>query len=238
MKLYHGTNLDFLEIDFKKCKPNKDFGRGFYLTDIRQQAVEMAVRRTKFEEKGSPVVQEYHFDESLLSSNELNVKIFDGISNDWVQFIVANRKARDKKMHDYDIVVGPIADDGVVFQINLFMMQFITIEELVKRLEFKKLNSQYFFGTEKAISKIKKIMKLDNPKIEFIINCDVEEIISLLQEDYGMDMLDAFDTIYNSKIYKKLTDTETGLYVQSPLYIYEYLKEEIAGKSRLFQQGK
>ena len=82
------------------------------------------------------------------------------------------------------------------------------------------------------------IMKLDNPKIEFIINCDVEEIISLLQEDYGMDMLDAFDTIYNSKIYKKLTDTETGLYVQSPLYIYEYLKEEIAGKSRLFQQGK
>ena len=81
-------------------------------------------------------------------------------------------------------------------------------------------------------------MKLDNPKIEFIINCDVEEIISLLQEDYGMDMLDAFDTIYNSKIYKKLTDKETGLYVQSPLYIYEYLKEEIYGKSRLFQQGK
>ena len=75
-------------------------------------------------------------------------------------------------------------------------------------------------------------MKLDNPQIEFIINCDVEKIISLLQEDYGMDMLDAFDTVYNSKIYKKLTDTETGLYVQSPLYIYEYLKEEIAGNSK------
>ncbi len=73
-------------------------------------------------------------------------------------------------------------------------------------------------------------MKQDNPKIEFIINCDVEEIISHLQEDYGMDMLEAFDTIYNSKIYKKLTDTDTGLYIQSPLYIYEYLKEEIEGK--------
>ena len=35
MKLYHGTNIDFSEIDFKKCKPNKDFGRGFYLTDIK-----------------------------------------------------------------------------------------------------------------------------------------------------------------------------------------------------------
>ena len=70
-------------------------------------------------------------------------------------------------------------------------------------------------------------MKQNDNKIEFIINCDVEKIVSLLQEDYGMNILDAFDTIYNSKIYKKLTDTETGLYIQSPLYIYEYLKEEI-----------
>ncbi len=157
MKLYHGTNIDFSEIDFTKCKPNKDFGRGFYLTDIKQQAIEMAIRRTKFEEKGSPIVQVYEFDESLLTSNELKVKVFDGVSDDWAQFIVANRNAKDKKTHDYDIVVGPIADDGVVFQINLFMQHFITIEELVKRLEFKKLNSQYFFGTKKAISKIHRL---------------------------------------------------------------------------------
>ena len=157
MKLYHGTNIDFLEIDFKKCKPNKDFGCGFYLTDIKQQAVDMAIRRAKFEDKGSPVVQEYEFDESLLTSDELRVKIFDGISNDWAQFIVANRNAKGKRIHNYDVVVGPIADDGVVFQINLFMMHFITIEELVKRLEFKKLNSQYFFGTELAISNLKRL---------------------------------------------------------------------------------
>lgn len=48
-------------------------------------------------------------------------------------------------------------------------------------------------------------MKLDNKKIEFIINCDIEEMASLLQEEYGMDLLKAFDTIYNSKIYQKLT---------------------------------
>lgn len=70
-------------------------------------------------------------------------------------------------------------------------------------------------------------MKLEDKKINFIINCDVEEIVSLLQEDYNMELLEAFDTIYNSKIYKKLIDTETGLYIQSPLYIYEFLKEEI-----------
>ena len=157
MKLYHGTNIDFSEIDFKRCKPNKDFGRGFYLTDIKQQAVDMAIRRAKFEDKCSPIIQEYEFDEKLLSSEELSIKIFDGISNEWAEFIVANRNARGKYTHNYDVVVGPIADDGVVFQINLFMMHFITIEELVKRLEFKKLNRQYFFGTEKAISKLKRL---------------------------------------------------------------------------------
>lgn len=156
MILYHGTNTDFDRIDFRKCKPNKDFGRGFYLTDIKQQAIEMAVRRTSFEEKGSPVVQEYEFDESLLSSKDLKVKIFKGISNEWAEFIIVNRKAKGKRVHDFDIVIGPIADDSVVFQINLFMLHFITIEELVKRLEYKKLNSQYFFGTEKAIAKLKR----------------------------------------------------------------------------------
>ena len=156
MILYHGTNTDFDRIDFRKCKPNKDFGRGFYLTDIKQQAIEMAVRRTSFEEKGSPVVQEYEFDESLLSSKDLKVKIFKGISNEWAESIIANRKAKGKRVHDFDIVIGPIADDSVVFQINLFMLHFITIEELVKRLEYKKLNSQYFFGTEKAIAKLKR----------------------------------------------------------------------------------
>lgn len=122
MRLFHGTNIDFKEIDFQKCKPNKDFGKGFYLTDIKQQALDMAVRRTKFSSCGSPIVQESEFDESLLSSKELKV-----------------------------------ADDSVVYQINIFMLHFITIEELVKRLEYKKLNSQYFFGTEKAISKLKRI---------------------------------------------------------------------------------
>ncbi len=157
MKLYHGTNVEFSEIDFTKCKPNKDFGRGFYLTDIKEQAIDMAIRRTKFEENGSPIVQEYEFDESLLASKDLTVRVFDGVSVDWAQFIVANRNAKDMKTHDYDIVVGPIADDGVVFQINLFMQHFITIGELVRRLEFKKLNSQYFFGTEKAISKLHRL---------------------------------------------------------------------------------
>lgn len=74
MKLYHGTNVEFDRILLSKCRPNKDFGRGFYLTDFRAQAREQAIRRCEFEGSGTPVVQEYQFDVNLLKSQELNVK--------------------------------------------------------------------------------------------------------------------------------------------------------------------
>ena len=75
MKLYHGTNIDFQEIDIAKSNPYKDFGKGFYLTDLRQQAERMALRKVKFF-GGECVVQEYEFDESLLEDGVLNVKMF------------------------------------------------------------------------------------------------------------------------------------------------------------------
>ena len=151
MKLYHGTNMEFSEVQLSRCRPNKDFGRGFYLTAIRSQAQEMAIRRTEFSGWGVPVIQEYQFDESILHSTEYNVRVFDGVSREWAEFILMNRKARGRRLHDYDIVVGPVADDGVVYQLNLYMQRLITLDELVRELTYKQLNNQYFFGTEKAI---------------------------------------------------------------------------------------
>ncbi len=157
MKLYHGTNIDFAEIDLSKCKPNKDFGQGFYLTDIKKQAVNMAVRRCDLENSGFPVVQEYEFDETLLDSGELKVKRFEEVSGEWAEFVFANRQAKGKRVYDYDIVIGPIADDGVVFQLNLYRQHLITLEQLVQGLRYRHLNKQYYFGTPLAISKLRRI---------------------------------------------------------------------------------
>ena len=65
MKLFHGTNIDFDNIDLKMSKPNKDFGQGFYLSDTRQQAEELAMARVELT-GGNPVVIEYDFDDELL----------------------------------------------------------------------------------------------------------------------------------------------------------------------------
>ena len=64
MTLYHGSTIDIPCIDLSLSKPNKDFGRAFYLSDDRQQALEMAQFRAEFEET-EPVVNVYEFDESL-----------------------------------------------------------------------------------------------------------------------------------------------------------------------------
>lgn len=82
MRLFHGTNIDFQEIDIAKSNPYKDFGQGFYLTDLRHQAERMALRKVKFF-SGECVVQEY---ESLLEDGRLNVKVFPAPNEEWAAF--------------------------------------------------------------------------------------------------------------------------------------------------------
>ena len=64
MTLYHGSTINIEKIDLALSKPNKDFGRAFYLSDDRQQALEMAKFRAEFEDT-DPVVNVYDFDETL-----------------------------------------------------------------------------------------------------------------------------------------------------------------------------
>ncbi|HIX03123.1 MAG TPA: DUF3990 domain-containing protein [Candidatus Odoribacter faecigallinarum] len=155
MTLYHGSNVEIETINLDKCSPYKDFGKGFYLTDIKEQAKQMAVRRTRIAGEGKPTVTAYSFDERLLENSSLQVKLFDTPSKEWALFILANRKGLMQPV--YDIVIGPIADDGVVFQLERYMHRLITLDTLVEELTYRKLNRQYFFGTELSISKLQKL---------------------------------------------------------------------------------
>jgi hypothetical protein len=156
MKLYHGTNVDFDVIDLTKSNKYKDFGQGFYLTDIRSQAEELAAKKSRLF-GGYPVIQEYEFDESLLSGAELKVLKFGKPSTEWAEFIFKNRNRDNNFTHDYDIVIGPIANDGVAYLLGRYEEGTLTIEELSDKLDYKKLNSQYFFGTNKSLKYLKRL---------------------------------------------------------------------------------
>lgn len=156
MRLYHGTNVDFDDIDLTMSNKYKDFGQGFYLTDIRSQAEELAAKKSRLF-GGYPVIQEYEFDESLLSGTDLKVLKFDKPSTEWAEFIFKNRNRDYNFTHDFDIVIGPIANDGVAYLLGRYEEGTLTIEELSDKLDYKKLNSQYFFGTDKSLKYLKRL---------------------------------------------------------------------------------
>ena len=159
LKLYHGSNVVIDEIDLSRSKRGKDFGCGFYLNPNMSQAMEMAVRTSQRMMEGEPVLNTYLFDDALLKEESpLSVKVFPEYSVEWAEFILKNRKnLSDSPVHPYDIVVGPIADDTVGLQMRRFLQGYISIERMIEELRFHKPAVQYFFGTEKAISYLKKI---------------------------------------------------------------------------------
>ena len=159
MILYHGSNVKIEVPNLEKSKPYKDFGRGFYLSADKNQALRMAEQKTLQLLIGEPIVSEFEFDETLLQSNEIKVKIFEDYSVEWANFILQNRDVHNQHpIHEYDIVYGPIADDGVTFQLRRYQAGTISIDELVKELQYAKgITFQYFFGTTLALEKLKRI---------------------------------------------------------------------------------
>jgi hypothetical protein len=77
--LYHGSNIAIDKIDLEKGANDKDFGKGFYLTDIRQQAEAMAVRKTRIVGSGVPTISTYHYYDSPLANTSLRIKNFGDI---------------------------------------------------------------------------------------------------------------------------------------------------------------
>ena len=150
--LYHGSNVLIEKIDLTRSHPDKDFGKGYYLTDIRTQAEAMSIRRVRIAGEGEPTLTVYSFDESQLHSPELRVKVFDEPTEEWALFVLSNREASlTGYTHDYDIVIGPIVADGVAFQLDRYTRHMITLATLVEELTYRKLNRQYYFGTERAL---------------------------------------------------------------------------------------
>ena len=157
MILYHGTNVDFETIDLSKSKPNKDFGQGFYLSADYNQAMDMAKTKVEQLETGTPTVLAFEVDEQQMT--KLKIQRYSEYSEEWAKFILLNRRNdTHKPVHDYDIVIGPIANDRVGVQLWKYETQTIDLPTLVRNLQHMKgITFQYFFGTEQAIKLLRRV---------------------------------------------------------------------------------
>ena len=145
MILYHGTYLEITKPDLNHSRSNVDFGRGFYVTPLYEQAAKWC---GKFKRRGKDgIISRYTFDENM--EKELKTLKFNSYSEDWLNFILNCRSEKD--LTDYDLVIGGVANDKVFNTVELFFDGLIDKTEAIKRLRYEKPNLQICFRTEKAL---------------------------------------------------------------------------------------
>jgi hypothetical protein len=164
MILYHGSNTEIDQINLSKCRPFKDFGRGFYTTLIREQALAMAKRTVRIYRFGTPCITEFFLDDVILGDSRFNIKRFAKPDIDWARFVVNNRNHNFLELTSpecntdgkYDIVTGAVANDDIAALIDVYLAGILSNEALIKELSFRELSEQVSFHTEKAAACLKK----------------------------------------------------------------------------------
>jgi hypothetical protein len=147
LRLYHGSNSDFDDVDFSKSRNRRDFGRGFYTTTLREQAEHWAA--TIFERYGGAGKRLYVFDFEI--TEDLRYKEFSGLSGEWLEMIKENR-TKGGIQHDYDVVRGPVANDNTMLVISLFLDGTLSEAAALHELAFFKANDQVSIHTQKALT--------------------------------------------------------------------------------------
>ena len=128
-----------------------DFGVGFYTTTDYDQARRFVLRKCAVEGCANGVISIYTVPDDILIRPGLSVKQFSSATEEWVEFVFANRRVALYE-HGFDLVLGPVANDQVYASLALFEDGQIGHEELIRRLMSRKLVDQLLFHTDKSLS--------------------------------------------------------------------------------------
>ena len=149
MILYHGSNVLVDEPKIIASARRLDFGVGFYLTSSYEQAERWAMLTAKRKGVGKAQVISYEFNEIEL--DKIKVLVFKEANFEWLKYASHNR--RDLQVSDdYDVVIGPVANDRTMPVIVAYFAGIYDEEETIRRLMPQKLQNQYAFKTERSLS--------------------------------------------------------------------------------------
>ena len=223
MRVFHGSYAVVDVIDVKKGRSNLDFGKGFYVTNIRSQA-EFWAARTGRVHKTEGVVSEFEFYENAFEHYDLKVLRFSGYNEQWLDFVVLNRDPKSPiPAHDYDIVEGPVANDDVNDRINDYLVGVVSKTDFLKELAMHKPTHQICLCTVRSLQMIEPIDKKYYINVKHI----ARPIIEMLISEQKLGKYEAADMFYNSKTFSTLSDKTTELYQKQWTEIYDLLKTEM-----------
>lgn len=144
MRLYHSSNVAVEKPDTIHSRDFLDFGKGFYLMSIHEQAVKYAQRFVRRQQEAWLNIYDFDF-----VSDVWNVRRFDTYDREWLDFVARCRAGNDDS--DYDMVIGGIANDKVIRTLDRYFEGELTIEETLGLLKYEKPNIQYCVRSQKML---------------------------------------------------------------------------------------
>ncbi len=160
--LYHGS---YIAVDSPLVglgRKKVDFGQGFYLTILHEQAKAWA--ETIAERKGRkaiPIVSVYSLEYSSVKNSSFRVKIFDSYNLEWLEYVIDWRRGGDMQKL-YDMVEGGGANDNVIDTVEDYENGIITAEQALGQLRYKKVNHQICILNQEIIDKYLNFIKSEN----------------------------------------------------------------------------
>lgn len=144
IKLYHSSKLSVTRPNTEYSREYLDFGKGFYLTTLYEQAVKYAQRFIRRQQNAWLNTYELTFDAS-----DWKILKFDSYDEEWLDFVSKCRAGEDDT--DYDLVIGGIANDKVIQTLDRYFEGELSAAEALGLLKYEKPNNQYCIRSQKML---------------------------------------------------------------------------------------
>lgn len=236
LTIYHGSTCRVEQPLAGVCRPNLDFGVGFYLTDLKEQASRWALRTADIRHETNVWLNVYSLDIEACRNTLYHYLHFTTYDAHWLDFVVSCRQG-GSMWRDYDIIEGGIADDRVIRTIDLYMRGDYTREEALSRLVHQEPNNQICITNQKMIDKHLHFVDaisipMPSPTKE-VANADIVMqgkyygIVEQLATRLHISDIQALGIFYNSDSYQRIIHRLGDLYLMSDAYIVDELMREL-----------
>lgn len=152
MLVYHSSNQCFTTPDVVHSREALDFGKGFYVTRLREQAEKYADRFLRAGEDAYMHIFEY------IPDSDLKIKIFHSYDEEWLDFVCSCRKG-DDVYKQFDVIEGGVANDKVFQTVDLYMAGVYNKEQALQNLAYEMPNNQLCFISQEAIDRCLKFVE-------------------------------------------------------------------------------
>ena len=156
-KVYHGAIQEIAAPLVHVGRDNLDFGKGFYVTDIKNQAKTWAEIKSRYLMDAKAYISEYLFDYDN-AVKEFRYKKFEKYDKEWLHFIVDSRDGI-KVWKDYDFIEGGVANDRVIDTVEAFKAGQISEENALRELAKHQPNNQICILKQEVVDKYLKFQK-------------------------------------------------------------------------------